>query len=108
MRDSLCWFCAIPGTSRCCWDRDLTPVPGWTALPSTTDGFDTFQVLECPLFEQEKPRARPHEHPIKLTDDLLRMYDQMGLSLADIVKLTGAAASEVYTRRYKLRKEQKD
>ena len=53
MKDTLCWFCTKPGTGRCSWDRSLTPVIGWTAEPSTTDGFDTFRVIKCPLYTPE-------------------------------------------------------
>lgn len=53
MKDTLCWSCTKPGTSRCSWDRSLTPVIGWTAEPSITDGFDTFRVIKCPLYQPE-------------------------------------------------------
>lgn len=51
MRETLCWYCNKPGTGRCSWDESLTPVPDWIARPSKTDGFDTFRVDACPLFD---------------------------------------------------------
>lgn len=50
MNETLCWYCKNPGTGRCCWDVDLTPVPGWIAEKTRVDNFDTFRVIKCPLF----------------------------------------------------------
>ena len=56
MKETLCWSCTKPGTGRCSWDRALKPVKGWSAVPSQTDGFGTYRVLSCPLYEKEPPR----------------------------------------------------
>lgn len=68
---SLCQICARKiGT--CSWERDFTPVPGWTAEPtrlrmSTQDKdgnhipreIDSFRVLECPLYVPPDMTYRP-------------------------------------------------
>lgn len=54
MKETLCWYCSKPGTGRCSWDESLTPVPGWIAQPGRTDGFDTFRVIACPLYERDR------------------------------------------------------
>lgn len=59
MRETLCWYCAIPGTGRCCWDESLTPVPGWSAQPTVVDGFETFRVDRCPLFQLDRHSMGP-------------------------------------------------
>ena len=49
---SLCWMCAHPGTGGCCWDRTLTPVPGWMAVETVVDEFDSYFVIECPEYKE--------------------------------------------------------
>lgn len=118
MSETLCWKCAIPGTRGCRWDAELLPVDGWTAEPTTTDGFETFHVIHCPLFVQEERRkVKPQKltEPIKqffepterkelLTDKKLELYDRMGLSLFEISEMTGIRTGIIYKRRQKLRR----
>ena len=59
MKETLCWYCAIPGTGRCCWDKSLSPVPGWSAEPTFVDGFHTFRVDKCPLFVADRDSTGP-------------------------------------------------
>lgn len=66
MKSTLCWYCTNPGTGRCSWDESLTPVPGWTAEPSKTDGFDTFKVIACPLFVRQRGRSIPVSKFVRL------------------------------------------
>lgn len=116
MKETLCWSCTSPGTGRCSWDESLTPVCGWDAEPSKTDGFDTFRVIKCPLYIQEPPRKLQCNLPIRrmnpdgksrvlLTDSLIRMFDHMGLTLEEVSALTGMKSSIIYQRRLKLRKQ---
>ena len=105
MSDTLCWSCTSPGTGRCCWDRNLTPVPGWTAKPTTTDGFDTFEVIKCPLFEKTPPRKQFSGGRVPLTEEALLLFDQLGASLEEIVLQTGVPPGIVYARRLKMRQE---
>lgn len=119
MKETLCWSCTKPGTGRCSWDRELEPVKGWTAVPSQTDGFDTFRVLHCPQYQKEPPRMSAEamakirrdrgidttaKHYITLTDELLEEYDRRGVSLVEIAALTGLKTSDIYQRRQKLRR----
>lgn len=116
MKETLCWSCTSPGTGRCCWDRDLTPVAGWTAEPTKTDGFDTFRVLKCPLYIKQPPRKHNFSMPLRmtlgqgknqvlLTDSLIRMFDHIGLSLDEVSAITGVKSGIIYQRRLKLRRE---
>lgn len=59
MSETLCWMCARPGTGGCSWDRELAPVPGWTAREAMTDGFQTYHVIACPLFQEMDWKSRP-------------------------------------------------
>ena len=123
MKDTLCWSCTRPGTNFCSWDRELVPVKGWTARPTQTDGFDTFRVLHCPLYQKEEPHRlvrEPNEKVstlkrvnkadgtvkfcARLTDELLMEYDQCGLTVAELAAETGASPVEIYSRRQKLRR----
>ena len=56
--ETLCWRCTRPGTGTCSWDRSLTPVDGWTAVPTNFREQDgsyvrTHRVLLCPRFVEE-------------------------------------------------------
>lgn len=115
MKESLCWSCTCPGTDRCSWDESLTPVEGWEAEPTVTDGFETFRVINCPLYIKDPPRALRYNLPIRrmcpdgksrvlLTDSLIRMFDHMGLTLEEVSALTGVKSGIIYQRRLKLRK----
>ena len=117
MQETMCWSCAVPGSGRCSWDRSLTPVEGWTAQPTKTDGFDTYRVIHCPMYRKELPRtaAKPQENETKpearrprrliLTDALIEICDGMGMSLAEVSELTGVRSGIIYRRRLKVRKE---
>ena len=51
--DSLCWDCrnAVGG---CEWSQSFTPVDGWEAIPRTIRDDDSFLVIKCPKFEEDK------------------------------------------------------
>ena len=51
--DSLCWDCknAVGG---CEWSQSFTPVDGWEAIPRTIRDEDSFCVIKCPKFEEDK------------------------------------------------------
>ena len=118
MQETLCWSCAVPGSEKCSWDRSLTPVEGWTAVPAKTDGFDTYCVIHCPMYQKDRPRraAKPQENEhrpqvytlrkrLALTDALIELCDSMGMSLAEVSELTGVRSGIIYRRRLKVRKE---
>ena len=117
MQETLCWSCAVPGSEKCSWDRSLTPVEGWTAVPAKTDGFDTYCVIHCPMYQKDRPRraAKPQENETKpearrprrlvLTDALIEICDGAGMSLAEVSELTGVRSGIIYRRRLKVRKE---
>lgn len=54
---TLCWRCKN-AAGFCSWsDKSFTPVDGWTAIPTKikngrNDYMDSFEVIECPLFEE--------------------------------------------------------
>lgn len=52
--ETRCWRCTRPGTGTCCWDKDLTPVPGWDAEMSQLEGCVSWHVYACPLFDEMK------------------------------------------------------
>lgn len=115
MKETLCWSCANPGTGRCSWDENLTPVFGWIAVKTKTDGFDTFRVAKCPMFIQEQarrigvPRLVRRRNPdgkgrVLLTDALIQTFDNMGLSLKEVSAITGVKSGVIYQRRLKLRR----
>lgn len=59
MKETLCWRCARAGTEGCSWDKNLTPVEGWTAQQrrfreQTGVYTQTYLVERCPLFEEER------------------------------------------------------
>lgn len=115
MKETLCWSCACPGTDRCSWDESLTPVDGWEAEPTVTDGFETFRVINCPLYSKEPPRKMRYDLPIRrmhpdgksivlLTDSMIRMFDQMGLTVDEVSAITGVSREIICTRQLKLKK----
>lgn len=115
MKETLCWSCTCPGTDRCSWDESLTPVEGWEAEPTVTDGFETFRVINCPLYIKEPPRKMRYELPIRqmrpdgksrvlLTDSLLRMFDHMGLTVDEVSAITGVSREIICRRQLKLKK----
>ena len=58
MRETLCWRCARAGTGGCSWDKNLTPVEGWTAqqrrFREQTGVYTQTDLVEgCPLFEED-------------------------------------------------------
>lgn len=116
MKETLCWSCTAPGTGRCSWDVDLTPVDGWDAEATKTDGFDTFCVIRCPLYIKQPERKAAlsmpirlapgqKQHRVMLTDALIQMFDRMGMSLDEVSAVTGVKSGIIYQRRLKLRKE---
>ena len=62
---TICWSCrnAVPGGQRgCSWSERLTPVPGWRAIRSGNNEFDTWCVLDCPEYvpdQSEKKGGEP-------------------------------------------------
>lgn len=54
---TLCWNCRKATDQELCpWVNDFTPVPGWKAEETHHTGvfaFDSFRVIECPLFERD-------------------------------------------------------
>ncbi len=53
-----CWDCSR-ACGGCSWSADLTPVPGWTAVPRIwEDGDISWRIIHCPLFRKE-PRRKP-------------------------------------------------
>lgn len=120
MKETLCWSCTRPGTNYCSWDREFIPVKGWVAVPTQTDGFDTFRVLHCPEFCKEPPRQKSvalevmrktrnddgtEKSCVVLTDEILMDYDRQGLSLEEISARTGVRTGVIYQRRQKLRRD---
>ena len=54
--NQLCWWCAhaVPdGVYGCSWSKNLEPVEGWTARPSSNGGVKTWSVEDCPQFLQD-------------------------------------------------------
>lgn len=58
--EQLCWDCK-KACGGCAWSRNLTPVKGWVAEPTTIrfkgkNGVehitDTYKIFECPEFER--------------------------------------------------------
>lgn len=59
-----CWECARACGS-CSWSADLTPVPGWVAVPHVwEDGDVSWRILSCPQLEKE-PRRKPAPCPAR-------------------------------------------
>ena len=122
-KETLCWSCTRPGTNFCSWDRSLVPVKDWVAVPTQVDEFQSYRVLYCPLYQKEQPHRlvkEPREKAqtlrrvnmadgtvkfcLRLTDELLMEYDQLGFTVEEIVEKTGASEVEIYSRRKKLRR----
>lgn len=122
MSNTLCWKCTKPGTGCCSWDRELAPVAGWEAIEDETDGYQTYQVLFCPEFQEmdwearkaarNKLRAIPvircSEKGLQiLTQELLKYYDGLGLSLEQIHERTGVPTGVIYARRMRSRNRER-
>ena len=92
-QDTICWRCAKPGTGGCCWDKSLTPVPGWdaTATKWGATGVNTvpgsYVVHECPEFESCETEADRMSR-VSLDRVLLRRWIYLGLTDAQICKLS--------------------
>ena len=56
-KESRCWTCqnCFGG---CEWSREFNPVPGWTAkktcIPSNGEYKESYNVLECPKYMEDK------------------------------------------------------
>lgn len=52
-----CWTCAKACGKNgkwCSWSRDLIPVKGWEAVPSTVRKKEkSYRILYCPEYEEE-------------------------------------------------------
>lgn len=76
---TICWACAnaVPDGKRGCpWSKDLEPVPGWVAKKKTGREFDTWKVIECPLFVADDDQTRA-EQAEQLRADLASMKEEM-------------------------------
>lgn len=104
MKETLCWSCTNPGTGRCCWDQELKPVPGWVAEATETDGFDTFRVISCPMYEREVRKQMPHTANRKRLMGIVDRCDRMGLTLWQIADITGEPIGVIHAVREKVRK----
>lgn len=122
MSDTLCWKCTRPGTGGCCWDRELKPVPGWTAEPAETDGFQTYHVIRCPEYREidwaarnavrirlrVRPTVRQNGYGLAiLTRDMLAYYEREGANLQQIHTETGVPTGVIYARRARLRRRER-
>ena len=72
---TLCWDCKWAACkkredgSMCQWAEELTPIPGWTAVPTvrkegTEDEMRSFLVISCPEFTRDAcfgGQKRPEE-----------------------------------------------
>lgn len=87
----LCEYCA-KFAGGCSWtDRDadghvkFEPVPGWTALPTVIPGrsrrIDSYQIIECPEYEDDGSRAREEELRKKSSNKLEVMTTYKGEDL---------------------------
>lgn len=54
-RFAKCWDCrhATNAHQACPWSSVLQPVPGWVAEKVSNKGFETYLVMDCPLFEED-------------------------------------------------------
>ena len=57
MKDTLCWECRR-AVGLCPWSRFGEAVDGWKAIPTVIEeeagNFNSFLVLECPLFQEDE------------------------------------------------------
>lgn len=68
-KSTLCWDCQN-ACCGCSWSREAVPVNGWKAKHNPikksdkTGGalYDSYFVLSCPEFIQDKPRRRNTEY----------------------------------------------
>ena len=51
-KPTLCWDCANYAFG-CSWSEDCVPVKGWEAVPCKGKHFDSYLVLDCPLFDRD-------------------------------------------------------
>jgi hypothetical protein len=103
-KQTKCLKCAKVGKSICSWDasRGEIPVEGWTAIPDQmlvpSKGYvQTYCVLDCPLFEEDKPRQEE-----TLSDEQLQKWLKRGFSDAYIAGKCGLPLYIVRWRRLKL------
>lgn len=47
----ICWYCK-KCCGECSWSRDLTPIEGWTAKKTKTEG-GSYRISKCPQFEED-------------------------------------------------------
>lgn len=99
-----CWFCKIPGTGGCPWDasKGSTPVPGWSAIPTTLrdlDGLysiDSYHVVDCPMFvEDPRMDAWSVSQGSGVGLSVLEIYLELGYSDARIAELIGLPVDAV-------------
>lgn len=122
--ETLCWRCTRPGTGTCSWDRNLTPVPGWSATAEPwrlqkagTYGM-TWHVHACPLFQEDldyldrmahasTSAAGARKRGRTKTQDWERMHWMFRNHFADktVAREFGIAISTVRHYRVKWRKE---
>lgn len=102
MKETLCWKCSVPGTGGCSWDRDFTPVRGWTAIPTRIwlnykkSSTGSYCVESCPLFRPAQRWAG------KITDESLMACAESGLDDETIAVIFDADPAEVYAKRMAL------
>lgn len=105
-QDTICWDCTKPGTNGCCWDKSLTPVPGWyaTAVRWGKSGVvnrpGSYIVHECPEFEPCETEADRLSR-VSLDRVLLRRWIYLGLTDVQICKLSGLSRRVVEAWRKK-------
>ena len=83
-KQTLCWDCKnCTNPEVCPWVRDYTPVPGWKAKPNILRDYDSYLVIECPLFKRGAYHGGAEEN-------LLIAKDHITLDYQDMVKLSEA------------------
>lgn len=82
-RETLCWRCewAAGKDGKCAWASRFKPVPGWKATPTvlTPDDrpVDSFDVIECPLFEKDHRIQKKRRNFRRLTEEDLRDIERL-------------------------------
>ena len=84
-KQTLCWDCKnCTSPDVCPWVRDFTPVPGWKAKLNSFREYDSYLVIECPLFKRGAYHGGTEEN-LLIAKEHISIYDNDTEKLAEAI-----------------------
>lgn len=108
-KDTLCWDCTKAAAKGCAWSGRFEPVKGWKAervQRLDLKGGETFHVISCPEFEQDRQTDELKRNDAYTEHDLcvIRNSIEDGESVSMIAWRLGRSLTAVTNKIRKMRR----